>query len=83
MYSQTWNKQLAAVPDRSGLALLAAPADNWKQDLPSVHRKGKSLTRERSFPVAIAIADSKHPVVEKVQQLPQGPCIRNQRGTAP
>lgn len=31
------------------------------------------LTRDSSFPVAMAIADSKQPVVEKVQQLPQGP----------
>lgn len=43
---------------------------------------GKSLTRESSFPVAMAIADSKQPVVEKVQQLPQTPYIRNRRGTA-
>lgn len=41
---------------------------------------GTSLTRESSFPVAIAIADSRHPVVEKVQQLPQGPCVGSQRG---
>jgi len=49
----------------------------------SWRRSGKEnvvLTRERSFPVAIAMADSKHPVVEKVQQLPQGPCVRNRGG---
>lgn len=43
---------------------------------------GKSLTRESSFPVAMAMADSKQPVVEKVQQLPQGPYMRKGRGTA-
>lgn len=42
---------------------------------------GTPLTRESSFPVAIAIADSRHPVVEKVQQLPQGPCVRNRGET--
>lgn len=31
------------------------------------------LTRDISFPVAIAFTDSKQPVVEKVQQLPQWP----------
>lgn len=44
---------------------------------PSCSPKGSKprtpLTRESSFPVAMAIADSKQPVVEKVQQLPQGP----------
>lgn len=43
---------------------------------------GKSPTRESSFPVAMAIADSKQPVVEKVQQLPQAPCMRNGTGAA-
>lgn len=32
-----------------------------------------SLTKFSSFPVFMAMADSKQPVVEKVQQLPQEP----------
>lgn len=34
----------------------------------------KSVTRGTSFPVLMAVTDSKQPVVEKVQQLPQLPC---------
>lgn len=35
--------------------------------------RGWSLTRKGNFPVAMATADSRAPVVEKVQQLPQPP----------
>lgn len=31
----------------------------------------------------MAMADSKQPVVEKVQQLPQAPCMKNRRGNVP
>lgn len=75
-HSPAGSKQ-PALSHRSGLAPLAALAGNQSQDPPSVPRKGKLLTRERSFPVAIAMADSKQPVVEKVQQLPQAPCVWN------
>lgn len=34
------------------------------------------LTKDSSFPPAMATADSRAPVVEKVQQLPQAPCKR-------
>ena len=34
----------------------------------------KCVTRGMSFPVLMAVTDSKQPVVEKVQQLPQVPC---------
>lgn len=34
---------------------------------------GRVLTKESSFPLAMATADSRAPVVEKVQQLPQPP----------
>lgn len=51
---------------------------------PPVPREGPlSPTRESSFPVAMAMADSRHPVVEKVQQLPHGPCVRNRTGVEP
>lgn len=39
----------------------------------------RSLTRFSNFPDAMAIADSKQPVVENVQQLPQGPLGRRKR----
>lgn len=35
--------------------------------------KIKFVTNDKSFPVAIAVTDSRQPVVEKVQQLPQAP----------
>lgn len=34
----------------------------------------ESVTRGTSFPVLMAVTDSKQPVVEKVQQLPQLLC---------
>lgn len=35
--------------------------------------RGRLLTKDSSFPVLMAMADSRAPVVEKVQQLPQPP----------
>lgn len=43
------------------------------------HPCGQLLTKESIFPVLMAIADSRAPVVEKVQQLPQPPW-RGRRG---
>lgn len=45
--------------------------------------RGESVTRETSFPVLMAVTDSKHPVVEKVQQLPQSPCRATESTRSP
>lgn len=58
-------------PSRSPRALPVRP---WGKAVTSAgDPRGRLLTKDSSFPVLMAMADSRAPVVEKVQQLPQPP----------
>lgn len=71
----TWASLAKALKEPEGPGRLPCQASGQSRDLQEATqpRRGQLLTKDSIFPVLMAIADSRAPVVEKVQQLPQPP----------